>query len=68
MADYKIYLLNNAGRIVSGSDVEFSNDDEALASAVSNLSDGAQAEVWSGKRCVGLVTAGSGRQGKTAPA
>src|SRR5580704_9500460 len=28
-----------------GVDVEFSNDDEALASAVSNLSDGAQAEV-----------------------
>jgi hypothetical protein len=68
MADYKIYLLNNAGRIVSGSAAEFQNDEEALGTAVSNLSEGAQAEVWSGKRCVGLVTAGLVRQRKTAPA
>jgi hypothetical protein len=58
MANYRIYHLDGAGRILSGSDAQCTNDQEACAAAESGLKAREQAEVWVGTRCVGRVRGG----------
>jgi hypothetical protein len=61
MAHYRIYLLDDYGRIFVGSDAECVGDAEALDRAAETLADvghlSDQAEVWIGARSVGLVSA-----------
>jgi hypothetical protein len=67
MAHYRIYLLDDYGRIFVGSDAECVNDAAALDHAAEKLADvehlSDQAEVWSGARSVGLVSAPAKQSG-----
>lgn len=57
MAYYQIYALNAAGQITGSSiDVVCTSDLEACRIASYTLVNGARAEVWSGFRCVGVVS------------
>jgi hypothetical protein len=57
MAHYRIYLLNEDGKIFVGADAICLNDAEALSRAAATLTANQhisdQTEVWSGARCVG---------------
>lgn len=61
MLQYRIYLLDDYGKIFVGSDTECVSDAEALSHAarilarVERICD--QAEVWRGAKCVGSVSA-----------
>ena len=56
MTEYRIYPLDQDGRIQAPSVVANCADDNgALASAYGSLEGGAQAEVWAGTRCLGRV-------------
>ena len=59
MNHYRIYLLNDAGRVVGGTGAACHDDQDACVQAQQALdsSDGTQAEVWSGIRCIGRVAA-----------
>ncbi len=57
MDDYRIYLLDGAGRIISGTDRQCMSDDEASAAARALAGEWGEAEVWQGVRCVGRVSA-----------
>ena len=52
---YRIYLLDAAGRIVSGRDAMCGDDHAARTAASGLLKGGQDAEVWSGNRRVGRV-------------
>ncbi len=60
MHHYRIYLLNAAGRIVSGNDALCDDDEAARAAADGLLEAGRDAEVWHGRRRVGRVARGGG--------
>jgi hypothetical protein len=55
MAEYRIYLVNPAGRVAGRFDTVCSSDNEARFAAKNHLKSGEQAEVWTGDRCVGQV-------------
>ena len=55
MDDYRIYLLDGAGRIVNGTDSQCPSDDAARATATAMLGGSGEAEIWQGVRCVGRV-------------
>ncbi len=55
MAEYRIYLLDNVGRIVSASSRPCASDAEACEAAREGLAISGQAEVWQGIRCIGRV-------------
>jgi hypothetical protein len=61
MAHYRIYLLDDYGKIFVGSDAECATDADALdraaglLAAAQDIAD--QSEVWCGARCVGSVSA-----------
>jgi hypothetical protein len=57
MAEYRIYLVNPAGRVAGRFDAVCATDDEARSAAKKQLKSGEQAEVWTGNRCVGQVYA-----------
>jgi hypothetical protein len=57
MPHYRVYLLGENGRIVSATEAVFENDDDAFTGARRTLTDSAKAEIWSGVRCVGRVSA-----------
>jgi hypothetical protein len=57
MAEYRIYLVNPAGRVAARFDAVYSSDNEARFAAKNHLKSGEQAEVWTGDRCVGQVYA-----------
>jgi hypothetical protein len=60
MAHYRIYLLNDYGKIFVGYDAECVNDAEVLGQAAAMLAEvghiADQTEVWSGARCVGSIS------------
>jgi hypothetical protein len=55
MAHYRIYMLDHANRIVTGSDADCATDEAALAWAATTLGTDARAEIWQGARCLGHV-------------
>lgn len=55
MALYRIYRLNNANRIITGSDVVRESDDAAFEWAKQTFGVTARAEIWNGERCVGRL-------------
>ncbi len=57
VAEYRIYLVNPAGRVAGRFDAVCSSDNEARFAAKNHLKPGEQAEVWTGDRCVGQVYA-----------
>jgi hypothetical protein len=57
VAEYKIHILDGAGRIMAETDAEFASDTQALAAAMIMLAEGVKAEVWNGMRHVGTVAA-----------
>ena len=57
MADYRIDLMDGTGRIVQQSHAKCDDDDDACALARRLLSLGGCAEVWTGSRCAGRVSA-----------
>ena len=59
MADYRIDLLNGSGQVVQQSNAKCADDRQAYALARRLLGFGEHAEVWSGDRCVGRVSATS---------
>lgn len=59
MADYRIDLLNGSGRIVQRSNAKCADDRQAWVLARWRLGFGERAEVWSGDRCAGRVSATS---------
>jgi hypothetical protein len=61
MAEYRIFLVNHAGRVAGRLDTICSNDSEARFAAKSQLKAGEQAEVWTGDRCVGQVYGSTSR-------
>jgi hypothetical protein len=61
MAEYRIYLVNSAGRVAGRFDAVCSSDNEARFAAKNHLKSGEQAEVWTGDRCVGQVYASDNR-------
>ena len=56
MPFYRVYEIGDRGSFVSGSDVEFTDDEDALATVRKGLVLGATMEVWSKARCVGRVS------------
>jgi hypothetical protein len=56
MANYRIYMLDGAGRVLTGSDVSCQSDEAAFAWARVTLGMDASAEIWCGARCVGRVS------------
>jgi hypothetical protein len=67
MAAYRIYPLDNEGRIVGGYDADCGSDDDALAKAAAMLRPGGQAEVWRGTHRVGLARIAHGPSRVGAP-
>ena len=65
MDDYRIYLLDGAGRIVSGADSQCPSDEAARAAAAAMLGSSGQAEIWQGVRCVGRVAIGQAAPAQT---
>ncbi len=59
MADYRIDLLNGSGQVVQRSNAKCADDRQACALARLLLGFGERAEVWSGDRCAGRVSATS---------
>ena len=59
MAHYWIYMLDRAGRILTGSDVACDSDESAFAWAATALGNDARAEVWEGTRWVGRLSSAS---------
>jgi hypothetical protein len=59
MAYYRIYMLDRAGRILTGSDVVCDSDKSAFAWAATTLGNDARVEVWEGSRCLGRLSAAS---------
>jgi hypothetical protein len=55
MPHYRIYILDNEGRIVSGTDAEFEDDTAAVVTVRLNLLHHAGAEIWSGKRFIAAI-------------
>jgi hypothetical protein len=52
LAAYRIYLLDDAGKIANAVDVDCDNDQEALRIAAT-IAQGGRSEVWQGTRCLG---------------
>ncbi len=64
MASYRIYRLDQYGRIAGGGDdFPFSCDREALGHAQSMAEHYPAVEVWQGTRRVGRVSAAGGEEG-----
>jgi hypothetical protein len=57
MAYYRIYMLDRAGRILTASDVECDNEENAFAWAATTLGSDARAEIWQGSACLGRLSA-----------
>ena len=55
MSQYQIYLLNDLGEIVGGSEAECASDEEARFLAQVSLRPDGLADVWIGTRQVGFV-------------
>ena len=55
MPQYQIYMLNNLGEIVDGSEAECASDEEARFRAQVLLKPDGLADVWVGTRQVGFV-------------
>jgi hypothetical protein len=53
MAEYRMYLLNRAGLILSGFDANYASDEDACTFAKGMRTPGTQAEVWQGAECMG---------------
>lgn len=60
MADYRIYLIDEAGHVQRAMDLQAESDAEAMAAARDRAA-GQRHEVWSGTRLVGEA-AGRRRQ------
>lgn len=56
MPFYRVYEVGEHGSFVSGSDVEFDDDEHALATVRKGLVLGATMEIWDKTRCVGRVS------------
>ncbi len=54
MADYRLYFLDDTGRIRDAADLESEHDEAALAHALTRH-DGRAMEIWSGARMVGKI-------------
>ena len=57
MADYRIYLINDKDRILSGDWIECSSDEEAIAEAEKQAGRRQTIEVWCGDRKVARLGA-----------
>ena len=55
MSQYQIYMLNDSGEIVDGSEAECASDEEARFLAQGLLKPDELADVWIGARQVGFV-------------
>lgn len=55
MSQYQIYMLNDLGEIVDGSEAECASDEEARFRAQMLLKPDGLADVWIGTRQVGFV-------------
>jgi hypothetical protein len=60
MPRYKIYLMDEAGSLISHADHDCANDAAATTLAVMLLPQRAQAEVWLGGKYVGSFSAAAG--------
>ena len=56
MTNYRIYMLDRTGRVVTGSDADCRDDATALGWAATTLGTDVRAEIWQGTRCVGRVS------------
>jgi hypothetical protein len=56
MTNYRIFMIGNAGRILTASDADCENDEAAFAWAAATLGSDARAEIWQAGRCVGTVS------------
>lgn len=56
MTHYRLYLLDDCGRIINAVDAYYRDDDEALAAVEGALSAGVTVEIWCGIRRVGRVS------------
>jgi hypothetical protein len=56
MSVYRIYMLDGAGRVLTGSDATCANDEAARTWASTTLGGDAQAEIWEADRCVGRIS------------
>ena len=56
MPDYRLYCLNNHGRIVKAHDVEARNDEEAIAAA-KDMQLPSKCELWDKDRLVAEIEA-----------
>ena len=54
MAGYRLYFLDDNGRIRDAEELEFEHDEAALAQALTRH-DGRAMELWSGARVVGKI-------------
>lgn len=60
MQTYRIYKLNQAGRIVTGTDAMCASDDAAFRFAASLFGPNARAEIWHRDRRVGQLGGAAG--------
>ena len=56
ITQYRIYMLNPQGGIVSGEDANCSSDEEACELALTKMFGIRRAEVWIGSRCVSEIS------------
>ena len=61
MAEYRVYALNEAGRVVNGRDIQCSSDEEARVRARGMLDSVAGIEIWEGTRRVDQISPDPGR-------
>ena len=53
MPDYRVYCLNNAGKLAFDELISAENDEEAVAKAREQKGDARKCEVWCNNRLVG---------------
>ena len=56
VTEYRIYRLDEQGRIISGHDAACASDEEARQRALASLCGSPHAEIWHGTRCLGQVS------------
>jgi hypothetical protein len=64
MPEFKIYLLNDSGRVTARSDVIYDDIEAAMAHAsTSAVTNNVAVEVWEGAACVGRIASLRQRDG-----
>lgn len=62
MAEYRLYVLNDAGKIASAAETITAADDQQALAAAKRLERPGLCEVWQGRRYIGRIGAAAADQ------